>query len=550
MDRAAERGSEAGGARRPAGPALLALAIYVLALGVPFQDVFRAGIQGHLPIYPPNLEYAARRHAVGDAQWAATEVTRVAASFVPGVRAGGARCFPKDDTASNARPWLATAVVALPIFLLDRDPVVVWNLLRAALTVLAAWAMFLLVRAWTGRAAAGFVAGFVFAYSPVALGQAAQALGDATVFFVLALYLAERALREAGAGRGFIPAAAAASLALLGGPAAFVSIAVLAIPLCVWLGTRIGREMLRRPSFWAALGLVLLAATWAYASLRLGGDSAAAPGAAGELDRFSPAGLLPGERLSLGWWTPLLIIAAFLPGARAGLRTAAGDPRWALAVGFVAVCLLASGAGFDAFVYPLGVTRPMELFVGARVAACGLAGIGVASILARVGAHRRAEAAFVLALATVAITLLTNVDGLPAPVVYHAQPTRPSAAALDVMARVDGHPGHGAVLDLATGVESALGRAPAIMLSARHMRSTSVCSAASTGGPETVDLADPAARAALRAAGFEIVLTRGALQEPDARARAHGVAALSDGPGAVLERIGASPDLNAYAIRE
>ncbi len=68
-------------------------------------------------------------------------------------------CHPAENALALGEPAIALSLLGTPAWLLTGDPVTTYNAVMLAFLLIAPFAMFLLVRDWTGSAAAGIVAG-------------------------------------------------------------------------------------------------------------------------------------------------------------------------------------------------------------------------------------------------------------------------------------------------------------------------------------------------------------------------------------------------------
>ncbi|MFB3853916.1 MAG: hypothetical protein ACE148_08850 [Vicinamibacterales bacterium] len=78
---------------------------------------------------------------------------------------------PEPLTLAYSEHLFAQTVQVLPIYAATGDPILCYNLLFLSTFVLSGLGMYLLVRETTGSAGAGFVAGLLYAFSPVRAGQ-------------------------------------------------------------------------------------------------------------------------------------------------------------------------------------------------------------------------------------------------------------------------------------------------------------------------------------------------------------------------------------------
>ena len=72
-------------------------------------------------------------------------------------------CAPAEKTLTLGVPMITMGLLATPVALFTRNPALAYNFSIFCLLVVTALAMFLLIREWTGNAAAGIIAGLLFA---------------------------------------------------------------------------------------------------------------------------------------------------------------------------------------------------------------------------------------------------------------------------------------------------------------------------------------------------------------------------------------------------
>jgi hypothetical protein len=323
--------------------------------------------------------------------------------------------YPAPDTLAASENLLGLQPIAAPIFWSSGNPVLTYNLTILAIVWLGAMCSFAAVRAWTGSAAAGFLAGCAFGLAPPIVGDWVRLHWTAVALFPLITLLVWRAAERP---RPSILAALVLATALQIAAGVYVAfelaVWLLALVPAIVLGSRRRGEGGLAPLVGLAAG-ALLAAPLAVPYLRLrrlGGF----PDLATSLQIVaatspSPAALLASIPRDLSW--PVAALAAL---ALVGRRRPSRDVRWGIAaagaLGFVLACGTSLPGVYRAAMAVIpGFTTirgPSRFFVLTILAGALLAGIGAADVAARLRARGprlrlRAEAA----IAAAAIALLS-----------------------------------------------------------------------------------------------------------------------------------------------
>lgn len=123
--------------------------------------------------------------------------------------------------------------------------------------------MHLLVRAWTGSAAAGLVAGIVYGLHPAKISDVAHPYVTDTAWTVLAMYFATRFF-DRGRWRDALGLGACGALQIGSGFYPLLGALCLAPPFAIWLLRRFGIRQLRPGPALLALALPVLATAWIY----------------------------------------------------------------------------------------------------------------------------------------------------------------------------------------------------------------------------------------------------------------------------------------------
>ena len=441
-------------------------------------------------------------------------------------------CFPVERALALGEPEITLGVLGTPAALLLRDPIASFNLALLTLTLVAAFAMYALVRDLTALPAAGVVAGLLYAFHAAKVEDPGHAFGYDTGWTVLALWLSRRWF-ERGRWRDALGLAACAALQVTSSLYPLLCAVVVGLPWLAWLVSRYGVRGLRPAQCAVVAGAVLAVAAFVYAPyLELRGEGLLA---AREFQQFLPwSWLAPGARLAPGLVLAALVLVALVLRDRGRPH---GDPRWALLAGLVLSLVLAAGGnqgdrslafatqGRELPVLPnpyawlaavlpgLDVVRnPYALFLGGYVAASALAGLGAAALLRRTPARFAAAAAAALIACAWVDTLRPRTLGFEPRVEYRMVPVRPAADEIAFFAELDRLGNRGPLLEVPIHPKHAARVSRAVLLSAYHLRRTSPCYN-SFVPPITGDVArlasnlpDPAALAKLAGLGFTTVV--------------------------------------------
>jgi len=441
-------------------------------------------------------------------------------------------CHPVERALALGEPEITLGILGMPAALLTGDPIASFNLALLTLTLVAAFAMYLLVRDLTGLPAAGIVAGLLYAFHAAKVEDPAHAFGYDTGWTVLALWLSHRWF-ERGRWRDALGLAGATALQVTSSLYPLLSAVVVSLPWLAWLVKRHGVRQLKPAQCAAVAGIVLGVAALVFAPyLALRGEGLLS---ARDFQTFLPwSWLAPGARLDPGVVLSALVLVALVlrdPGRPHG------DPRWALLAGLVLSLVLAAGGnqgdralafatqGSELPVLPnpyawlaavlpgLDVVRnPYALFLGAYVAASVLAGLGAAALLRRTPARVVGVAAALLIACAWVDTLRPRTLGFEPRVEYRMVSVRPPAEEITFFAELARLGNRGPLLEVPIHPKHAARVSRAVLLSAYHLRRTSPCYN-SFVPPITAEVAglaselpDPAALAKLASLGFTTVV--------------------------------------------
>ena len=488
-------------------------------------------------------------------------------------------CFPAERALALGEPLISHGLIAAPIWIATGDAVLLLNVVQALLPVLAALAMFLLVRHWTGSWPGALAAGLLYGFSAVHNADMLHFYIHDMSFTVLAIYCTDRWLDE-GRWRFAIGLAAAVALQIGSSLYPLVAATILAPPLLGWM---IHRHGVRKTGWaqWAFIAVVVVA-TGLFVFLPYL-DVPSDRKAAGDVFYMPWSAVMPSGKLFAGWsaWLLLICGAALTPiyGMRGGTpargERAVGPLLLLLALGVLYVA--AGGNAGDQLLRlsrgeppPIGlpnpfsalraaipgfdlVRSPASIAVGAHRLVSLLVGLGVAALLRPMsGRARQALACLIVGLVFIESVAPTWL-GLRPRLVVKAREIRPeedSLAVYETLARS----GPGGPIFETPRRKSAVTEAYSVLHAAFHRERTSGCAASflQAGSDEMRELQSqlPAPEAVRRLSeiGFESITVhhpRGL--EHSLYARRLG-ARLSRQASPTLELVATSRTVTAYAI--
>jgi hypothetical protein len=103
---------------------------------------------------------------------------------------------PEPHTLAYSEHMLVPSLMGAPLLWLGAAPVLVHNLLLIVGLALSGWVMSLVIARWTGSAAAGIVAGLVYAFNAHVLTRFVHLQAQHVEFFPLMLYALDRVLTD------------------------------------------------------------------------------------------------------------------------------------------------------------------------------------------------------------------------------------------------------------------------------------------------------------------------------------------------------------------
>lgn len=348
---------------------------------------------------------------------------------------------PERRTLAYSEPLLVPGVMAIPLRAAGMSATLTYNLLVVAGFALSAWAMWLLVAAWTGDAAAGSVAGLAFAFNAYTLTHFGQLQALHLEGVPVVLLGVDRIVTR---GRVSDAVLFAAGLAIVGATSLYLLVFTAAATVVALLA-RVPEWRHRPARFWrtAALGIglggLLLAPVllpyWLVhrdVGLERSLEETARYGA-GWRDYLAST-----SRLHLALWSarfgspsplfPGLTVLALALVALAHRHVHRGRVRMLAAIAVLGG-LLSLGPAFPLYTWLydmlpiLGATRVAARWGALVVTATAvLAGLGVAALRARARPAVRAALAVV-------VPCLVTLEALRAPMAYTPTPPIPAVYA-------------------------------------------------------------------------------------------------------------------------
>jgi hypothetical protein len=405
-------------------------------------------------------------------------------------------CFPARHTLAFGEPLITMGVLGVVPYWLTRDPVLTYNIVLVAMTLIGALAMFYLVSEWTACPPAGVVAALLYAFHPYQLQDPAHPYSTDSSWAVVAILFGRRLLADGGWKNAWA-LAVALCLQLGAGSYAVVSAFLLAWPLGMWLicayGLR-GRRALQLGVALAFAGLVAVLMFAPFLDLRSAGVLPARP-----LQIFNPPeAYLPGHPGFPGWPSLLLVAAALFLPARRSLRGISADPRWGLLAAVILIVLAAAGPsaknvvgglfelnlwGFLSRLVPvLGSIRvPMAVCLGAHLAVAVLAGIGAAGLLSFWQWKWKIVPAVGLVVFVACNIVRPELLGLERRPPYSTYRIKPAAAWLEFFGALEAKGNRGPMFEWPVFIDPTdkqvdwIAQGKDVFLSAYHHRRTSAC---------------------------------------------------------------------------
>lgn len=579
MPALSEPDARRGWSRADAAWLAFAVAVFALALTARFHEILARDL----------TTFAASQLDLGDPAPLPDVVKRADHRFVAWLVARNAytlstrparifdaeQCFPAEKTLALGDPAIGLGLIGVPAWLASGDPILTLNLVTLAVNLIAALAMFWLVRDWTGVPAAGIAAGLLYGFHALKAYDVVHPFAYDGAWTVLALFFARR-LFEGERWRDALGLAAAIALQISQSFYPLLAGVLVGAPFAVWLAFRHGLTG-RRPLQLAAVAAATLLVAWALLSPYLEGRAQqviAEPG----FQIFLPwSWIAPGGRWSLGVAIPGLVFAALVLRRERALRVH-GDPRWLL-LGIGVVVLYVAAGGNDGEIHLAGlegrepppalpnpylalarwipglevIRGPFTLSTAALIALCILAGLGAAALVRSVPFRARIAVSLALVAAVYVDVLRPRTLGFEPHVVYEAADLRPRSEALELHEALLRSGDAGPLVELPSHPAAFQVQSESILLTVYHHRPTSSCHG-SFRPPAVAQAAELAARlpergavAQLRELGFAtlVVWHEGGPVSRAMRRRLEGAAAAAD---PVLRRLGGNELLSAWKL--
>jgi len=505
----------------------IAVLLFVIAALITFRDVLQAGPMSSAMV--SNLE-ARLPISKGDVIFEAFLTARNAHAIVtaPHQLFDTPHCAPAVKTLTLGVPMITMGLLAVPVALFTENPALAYNFATFVLLILSALAMYLLVREWTGVAAAGVVAGLLYAFNPIRVGIniTHPSVWD-SAWLVFALYFSERLFAH-GRWRDATGLALACSLQIAASFYPLLAATLMAPAFAVWLLYQYGFRKVRA----IQLAFVFAAITMAAALLLGPYLDARKAGEIGGRSTFYYArwsALLPGGALFLGWGAVILGLIGLVAPRRQLLKKLGGDPRWALVVGALMTTAVAAGpfnnqilnliwpgAPFQipnlylqliSFIPGLDSIRlVLRLTVAFQVTVCILAGVATAWLMKRSGKREMIASGAMIVLAMLSI--------VPEPDPRETVEVRVDPEEIRFFRELEAMGNRGPILEVPflTGIGRSLEAPRRILPAVYHHRRISTCFG-SFRAPEQDELAElierlpePSAIADLRQLGFTTLI--------------------------------------------
>jgi hypothetical protein len=582
------RGSVSGFAGRSSGWwSAVALLVFVVASLFVFRGLVGRDLRA---VVPTNVEQAAilgpsqtnwEALAETDMRFIVWMVARGAHSLLdhPANFFEGEQCHPALTSLAYGESGLAQAILAVPFYLLTGDPIATFNGMLILSTLMACFAMYLLVREWTACPPAGIVAGLFYAFNVMKIGDMAHIMLWETMWTPLAILFATR-LFARGRWRDTVGLAICIAMQVAGSAYPLLAAMLLALPIIAWLVLHYGFRHVRLAQLCFVVAFVVGVALLAL------GPYLAKSGA----DQYEQAPYLAFMSLSYftegegfpGWVVLGLMIAALVLGRRRTMLGLSGDPRWAVLAGGLLVfgigVVWAGEGGQRAFAIVPGQDYDAGLFnlyllladwipalgagrgsgavcSGMHVAISLLAGIGAAGVLRCVPDRRLLAAALALLALTWIDVLRPSVLGLTPSFEFSILDIEPDPDALALFATLEREGDTGALLEYPLNHINYYKAAKGVLLTAYHHRPTSYCY--NSVMPEVSrevevlakQLPDEDALRQLRSLGFTTLVVHHAEgQVAGAQRRGEIESLVARQPGELLVRIAGNDSLTAYRM--
>ncbi len=519
-------------------------------------------------LWSPDLAELRRQWEDWDHGFALWVVSRNAYTLLtePSRLFGEGPCFPFPKPLALGHPAVTQGILAAPAYAATGNPIAAYNSVMILASFLAALAMYLLIRDWTGSPGAGIAAGLLYAFHGARISLATYPFIIDLAWTLFALHFGERYFKQ-GRWRDALLAALCIALQLCMSLYASLVCVLVLLPYLVWLLTKYGLSKLRPGPVLVALVVIGLSTALVYAPY-LG-----LPETSGDRFRYVAlwSGFLPGR--FVGWLIFLFAMVSLLPGR----RESGASRRWALLAACALVLWLATGGNEAALRIaqetggpaPLALPNPyrildflpgLTVIRGPSVLASGvhlllsmLAGLGLARLIRWTPPPKNLNLKLAISAALICLvfadTLHPELLGQRAPVAFRALPLhRWEQGAREFFDTLEELGNRGPVVEIPSGPPWESHREVSrTVLNAYHHRPTSGCHN-SVFPPEvrrvralTDRLPEADALRELRSLGFTTLVVHGGppIQKPF-RALA--------GQSELLEEVHATFRMAAYSI--
>ena len=285
-------------------------------------------------LWSPDLAELRRQWEDWDHGFALWVVSRNAYTLLtePSRLFGEGPCFPFPKPLALGHPAVTQGILAAPAYAATGNPIASYNSIMILASFLAALAMYLLVRDWTGSPGAGIAAGLLYAFHGARISLATYPFIIDLAWTLFALRFGERYFKQ-GRWRDALLAALCIALQLCMSLYASLVCVLVLLPYLVWLLTKYGLAKLRPGPVIVALVVIGFSTALVYAPY-LG-----LPETSGNRFRYVAlwSGFLPGR--FVGWLIFLFALVSLLPG----YRESGASRRWALLAACALVLWLATG---------------------------------------------------------------------------------------------------------------------------------------------------------------------------------------------------------------
>ena len=337
---------------------------------------------------------------------------------------------PERHTLAFSEHMFVPAVMGAPLLWAGVSPVMVYNLLIIAGLALSGWAMYLLMRRWTGSESAGLIAGLAYAFNAHVLTRFVHLQAHHVEFFPLMLYAFDRVLTDRRRRDAWLLAAAFVLQSLCSNYLlVFMTYALVVCALVRWREC-LHPGVLKELAIAGAISAIALAPfLWPYYEVSRDQGLVRQVSDVTQYNAGWRDYLATGGRLHFAWWsrpfyegrtalfpgfTVLILSAIALFRYVGGLApNVTSRVRMALAIGVLGVAL---SFGTDLPGYSV-LHQYLPLMSGLRnVARWGWLALAAAAILAGFGVAALEKRAGTWRYAAIAIALLVTIEAIRTPV--------------------------------------------------------------------------------------------------------------------------------------